>query len=296
MRKPACILALLSLAGCARTRPLTVGSKNFTEQILLGEIVAQHLERRLGQKVDRKLDLGGTLLAQEALRSGQIDLFPEYTGTALTAVLKLAPLSDPGAVRERVRAEYRRRWNLEWLDPLGFNNTFAVVVRGPDARAAGLETLSDAARRKQPWRLGAGYEFGQRPDGLPGLLATYQLPLDGTPRSMDLGLLYQALEQKQVDMVAANATDGMLSVLDVRVLRDDRHYFPPYEAALVVREQSLRAHPGLRAALEELSGRFSDGVMRKLNYEVDGRHRRVADVAREWLAGAGLDRGGAASR
>ena len=284
MRKLACILGLLSLLGCSRTHPLTVGSKNFTEQIILGEIVAQHLERRLGEKVDRKLDLGGTLLAQQALQSGQIDLFPEYTGTALTAVLKLPPLPDPEAVLERVRAEYRRRWNLEWLDPLGFNNTFAMVVRGPDARAEGLETLSDAARRKQGWRLGVGYEFQQRPDGLPGLLATYHLPLAGTPRSMDLGLLYQALGQKQVDMVAANATDGMLSVLDVRVLRDDKHYFPPYQAALIVREQSLRAHPGLRAALEELGGKFSDTAMRKLNYEVDGKHRPVREVAREWLS------------
>ncbi len=286
MRRLACLLALLSLIGCSGPRPLTVGSKNFTEQIVLGEIVAQHLERRLGERVERKLDLGGTLLAQEALRSGAIDLFPEYTGTALTAVLKLPPLSDPRAVLERVRAEYRRRWNLDWLDPLGFNNTFAMVVRGQDARAEQIETLSDAARRRQPWRLGVGYEFLGRPDGLPGLLAAYHLPLTGAPRSMDLGLLYQALQHNQVDMVAANATDGMLSVLDVKVLRDDRSHFPPYQAALVVREQSLREHPRLRAALEELSGKFSDAAMRKLNYEVDGRHRPVREVAGEWLAAA----------
>jgi osmoprotectant transport system substrate-binding protein len=163
-------LALLSALGCSRARPLTVGSKNFTEQIILGEIVAQQLERRLGVKVDRKLDLGGTLLAQQALRNGEIDLYPEYTGTALTAVLKLAPSSDPAAVLERVRTEYRKRWGLEWLDPLGFDNTFAMVVRGPDARAQGIDTLTDAARRKQGWTLGVGYEFLQRPDGLAGLL------------------------------------------------------------------------------------------------------------------------------
>src|ERR1039458_8095843 len=255
MKKLACVLALLSGLGCSRARPLTVGSKNFTEQIVLGEIVAQQLERRLGGKVDRKLDLGGTLLAQHALRSGEIALYLESTGTALTAVLTLAPLSDPAAVLERVRAEYRKRWRLEWLDPLGFDNTFAMVVRGPDARSQGIATLTDAARRKQGWTLGVGYEFLQRPDGLAGLLQTYHLPLAGAPKSMDLGLLYSALEQKQVDMAAANATDGMLSVLDVKVLRDDRHYFPPYQAAVIVRAESLAGHPGLRAALDQLAGR-----------------------------------------
>jgi len=277
-------LSLLLLASCSRPHRLTVGSKNFTEQIILGEIVAQLIERRLHVPVDRKLDLGGTLLAQQALRSGEIDMYPEYTGTALTAVLKLPPLSDPAAVMERVRGEYRKRWNLEWLDPLGFDNTFAMVVRGPDARAAGLDTLSDAAHRSHGWKLGAGYEFMQRPDGLPGLLQTYHLPLDGAPKSMDLGLLYSALEQRQVDMAAANATDGMLSALDVKVLRDDRRYFPPYQAALIVRAQCLAGHAGLQVALGQLAGKLPDTAMRKLNYEVDGKHRQVAEVAREWLA------------
>ncbi|HUO29185.1 MAG TPA: glycine betaine ABC transporter substrate-binding protein [Bryobacteraceae bacterium] len=285
MFRPAIALLLLAACGCSRPHRLTVGSKNFTEQIVLGEILAQQIERRLGVPVDRKLDLGGTLLAQQALRGGEIDLYPEYTGTALTAVLKLPPSSDAAAVFERVRAEYRQRWNLEWLDPFGFDNTFAMVVRGADARAGSIQTLSDAARRKQAWRLGMGYEFLQRPDGLAGLQATYHVPLIGTPKTMDLGLLYPALEQNQIDMAAANATDGMLSVLDVTVLRDDRHYFPPYQAAVVVRAQSLASHPGLQAALEQLSGKLSDAAMRSLNYQVDGRHRPVAEVAREWLAG-----------
>ena len=159
-----------------------------------------------------------------------------------------------------------------------------MVVRGPDARAQGIETLTDAARRKQGWTLGVGYEFLQRPDGLRGLLHTYRLPLAGTPKSMDLGLLYSALEQKQVDMAAANATDGMLSVLDVTVLRDDRHYFPPYQAAVIVRAEALAAHPGLRAALDQLAGKLSAAAMRNLNHQVDGKHRPVAEVAREWLA------------
>ncbi|HZT31047.1 MAG TPA: glycine betaine ABC transporter substrate-binding protein [Bryobacteraceae bacterium] len=284
-RLSACLLAGLLFAGCSGKHRITVGSKNFTEQVILGEIVAQRLERSLGQKVDRRLNLGGTLLAQQALANGQIDVYPEYTGTALTAVLKLPPSSSPAAVLEQVRRAYRRRWDLEWLDPLGFNNTFVLAVRGADARAEHLGTLSDAARRKKGWLLGAGYEFLTRPDGLPGLQNTYHLPLAGTPKTMDLGLLYRALEQNQVDMVAANGTDGMLSVLDVRILADDRHYFPPYQAALVVRLGALRAWPAVRPALAGLSGRISDQQMRRLNYEVDGKHRPVAEVAREFLAG-----------
>src|ERR1039457_6142314 len=225
MKKLACVLALLSGLGCSRARPLTVGSKNFTEHIVLGEIVAQQLERRLGGKVDRKLDLGGTLRAQTAR----------------------------GA-------------------------------RGRGARPKGMKPQTDAARRKQGWTLGVGYEFLQRPDGLAGLLQTYHLPLAGAPKSMDLGLLYSALEQKQVDMAAANATDGMLSVLDVKVLRDDRHYFPPYQAAVIVRAESLAGHPGLRAALDQLAATPPPAAMRDLNHQVDGKHRPVAEVARQWLA------------
>jgi osmoprotectant transport system substrate-binding protein len=284
MKKLAIVLALLASLGCSRARLITVGSKNFTEQIILGEIIAQHLERRLGGKVNRKLDLGGTMLAQQALINGEIDLYPEYTGTALTAVLKLPPSSDPAGVLERVRAEYRKRFRVEWLSPLGFDNTFAMVVRGSDARAQKIETLSDAARRTQGWSLGVGYEFLQRPDGLRGLLQTYHLPLAGTPKSMDLGLLYTALQQKQVDMAAGNATDGILSVQDVKVLRDDRHYFPPYQAAVVVRAESIAAHPGMRAALDQLTGKLTAEAMRNLNYQLDGKHRPVAEVAREWLA------------
>jgi osmoprotectant transport system substrate-binding protein len=280
------ILGLCSsiLPGCSRDgASLTVGSKNFTEQVLLGEIVAQHLERRLGEKVRRKLNLGGTLLAHQAMLNGDIDLYPEYTGTAMTAVLKLPPAGDAAAVMSRVRAEYQTRFDLDWLEPLGFNNTFAMVIRGADARRQRLATLSDAARSHPGWTIGMGYEFQQREDGLAGLLKTYRLPVKGTPRTMDLGLLYKALEQQQVDMVAANATDGLLAALDVVVLEDDRAYFPPYQCALVVRRPTLTAHPDLRDVLNELASRFSDEVMRKLNHEVDGKHRRVEDVAAEFL-------------
>jgi osmoprotectant transport system substrate-binding protein len=274
---------LFLLAGCSGKHTITVGSKNFTEQIILGEIVAQHLERRLGEKVDRKLDLGGTLLAHAALVNGSIDLYPEYTGTALTNVLKQPPASQAATVLATVRTAYRRRWKLDWLDPLGFNNTFAIAIRGADGRERHVRTLSDAAQYQPGWTFGVGYEFLRRPDGLPGLLKTYPLRLKGSPVSMDLGLLYQALDQKKVDMVAGSETDGMLSVLDVTVLDDDRHYFPPYQAAVVVNERSQAANPKLRPALAELSGRFSDASMRKLNYAVDGKHRPVREVAAEFL-------------
>jgi osmoprotectant transport system substrate-binding protein len=289
----ACVIVGLwatGIVGCAKEHPITVGSKNFTEQVILGEIVAQHLEHRLGRRVDRKLNLGGTMLAHQALVAGDIDLYPEYTGTALTAILKLAPISDPAAAMALVRAEYQARFGVEWMDSLGFNNTFAMVIRGEDARKSKIATLSDAARYSPGWNLGVGYEFQQRPDGLAGLLKTYHLPITGSPKTMDLGLLYKALEQGQVSMVAGNATDGQLSVLDVLILRDDKRYFPPYDCAIAVRSEILKDNPPLRQALAELSGLFTDLIMGKLNYQVDGAHRPVREVAEQFLRDAGLSR------
>jgi len=282
------LIALLSLVGCSSTRPITIGSKNFTEQVILGEIAAQLLERRLSQPVQRRLDLGGTLLAHEALTSGQIDVYPEYTGTALTNVLKQPATSDAAKALATVREGYASKFHLKWMDPLGFNDSFAMVIRGVDARAKSLRTITDAARCCQ-WKLGVGYEFVSRPDGLPSLTSAYPgLRMEGSPRTMDLGLLYRALEQRQVDMVAANTTDGLLSRLDVTVLADDTHAFPPYEASLVVRQAALQSHPGMEIVLQELAGRISDATMRKLNQEVDGNHRPVRDVAAAFLKEAGL--------
>jgi len=268
--------------GCGRgARPIVVGSKNFTEQLILGEIMAQQLERKLGQKVERRLDLGGTLLAHQALVTGELDVYPEYTGTALTAILKHGPSSDPKGVLEAVRSEYEKRWRVEWLAPFGFNNSFAMVIRGSN----GMKTLSEAAQRKRDWVMGAGYEFVVRPDGFHGLVKAYGLETKGEVETMDLGLLYQALEQRKVDMIAASATDGMLSVLNVTVLEDDRRYFPPYEAAPVVRAEALSAHAGMKEALDELAGKLTDRDMQKLNYQLDGKHRPVAEVARDFLNG-----------
>ncbi len=280
-------IAALGVALCACAGPprITVGSKNFTEQIVIGEIVAQQIERRLDTAVDRRLNLGGTLLAHQALVHGEIGIYPEYTGTALMAVLDLPPLQDAGAVFARVRREYRERFEVEWLAPLGFNNSFAMVVRGGDARAGGLKTISDAAAHPGGWRLGLGYEFERRADGLPALEGAYPLKWSAPPVTMDLGLLYRALEQGQVNMVAANGTDGLLAAMDVRVLQDDRGVFPPYEAAVLVRADLLRHYSGLREALAGLSGTIDADTMRRLNYRVDVEHRPVEEVARGFLAG-----------
>jgi len=277
------LIALALGCGCSRSRPIVVGSKNFTEQLVLGEILAQQLERRLGQKVERKLNLGGTLVAHQALVNGAIDLYPEYTGTALTAVLKLPLSPDRARVLDQVRGEYGKRWRLEWMAPFGFDNSFAMVIRGDEARRSSLHTLSEAARQKKGWVMGVGYEFLQRPDGFNGLVKAYRLDIKGEVKTMDLGLLYRALDERQVDMIAASATDGMLSVLDVTVLQDDKHYFPPYEASAVVRMDSLASRPGMREALEALGGKLTNRAMQKLNYEVDGKHRPLAEVAQEFL-------------
>jgi glycine betaine/choline ABC-type transport system substrate-binding protein len=272
------------MAACAREPRIRVGSKNFSEQLVLSEIVAQHLEHRLGPHVRRRFDLGGTFVAQQAILNGDIDVYPEYTGTALTAILRIRPESDAATVLAKVRAGYRR-WGLEWLNPFGFENTFAIVIRREDA--AGIRTISQAAA-KRAWKLGVGYEFARRPDGLPGLMRAYGLKMAGAVKTMDLGLLYRALEAKQVDMVASNSTDGLLSVLPVVVLEDDRHYFPPYECALVVREKAERQFAGLRPALEELSGRIDGATMRRLNYELDGKRRPLREIARDYLSSVGL--------
>ena len=285
----ACLVIGCSSIACSREPRVRVASKNFTEQLVLGEIVAQHLENRLHGHVSRKLDLGGTLLTQQAMVAGDIDVYPEYTGTGLTAVLKRSPLKDPSQVLAAVRAGYAQ-WHLEWLDPLGFENTFAMAVRREDGGALGAlgnSTLSQAAKERA-WRLGVGYEFAKREDGLPGLVRAYGLRLAGGVKTMDLGLIYQALTKRQVDMVAGNSTDGMLSVLPITVLKDDRHYFPPYECALVVREAAEREFPALRPALMELSGRITSDTMRRLNYELDGKHRPAREIARDFLRSTGL--------
>jgi len=284
------VAVAVAVAGCGPggSERIVVGGKNFTEQNILGEFVAQQIEARTGLQVERKLNLGGTLICHEALRAGQIDLYVEYSGTALTAILGEPPQSDPVSVYRLVRDAYAERFDLQWGEPLGFNNTFAIIVRGEDARRLGLRTISDIASEAPNWRPGFGYEFMERPDGYQGLIDTYGLAFGEMPRSMELGLIYRALKEGQVDIVAGNSTDGVIEALDLVALADDRGYFPPYEAGWVVRSESLRRHAGLEDALHEMDGRISETLMRRMNHQVDGRGRGLAEVALEMRREAGL--------
>jgi glycine betaine/choline ABC-type transport system substrate-binding protein len=276
--------AVLLVACTAPPRKLVIGSKNFTEQVVLGELLAQHLEARLGVAVERRFHLGGTLIAHQAAAAGEIDVYVEYTGTALTAVLREKPTSDAQQVLQRVRQGYDRGFGLYVGEPLGFDNSFAIVVRGEDAARFHLRTISDLMRAGRGWRAGFGYEFKERPDGYDGFVAAYGLRFAEAPRFMELGLLYRALQEKQVDVVAGSSTDGVIAALGMVVLQDDRRYFPPYEAVPVVSRGALERLPQLRSALQSLAGAIRAEEMRRLNYAVDGEQRDVAQVVREFLA------------
>ena len=277
-------VALIAGGAAARSRAaIVVGSKNFTEQVILGELVAQTIERETGLAVQRRLNLGGTLICDRALIGGDIDVYVEYTGTALTAVFHQPAATDPHAVFDTVRQEYARTGRT-LLPPLGFDNTFAILVRGKDARALGLKTIDDASRVTPRWRAGFGYEFLERPDGYPGLSKTYGLRFAAAPHVMDLTLSYRALSSGQVDLIAGDATAGLISALDLVQLEDNRHYFPPYDAAPVARAQTLLKYPHVREALERLGGRVTADEMRRMNYTVDALHTDAAQVVREFLS------------
>ena len=276
-------MALL-LAGCSsKGAGISIGSKNFTEQLVLGELLAQYLSSFTPLPIEKRFYMAGTYICQQALLAGRIDMYVEYTGTALVAILKQPPSSDHAAVFAAVKKQYAEKFGLEVLPSLGFENTFAMVMRGSDARRLKLKTLSDVAAVAPQLRLGVGYEFLERPDGYKGLVSRYGLAFKEAPRVMDLGLLYRALENNQVDLVAGSNTDGLIAALDLVVLEDDRHYFPPYDAVPIVRRQTLERHPEVRSALGRLSGRISAEEMRRLNYAVDGEKRDAAAVVREFL-------------
>jgi osmoprotectant transport system substrate-binding protein len=277
-------LLVLSASGCRRQADrIVVGSKNFTEQLVLGELFAQIIEARTHLPVERRFYLAGTFICQQAILAGRIDIYPEYTGTALTAVLKEQPSGDKQEVYRRVKQGYESKFGLSVGPSLGFDDGFAMVIRGDDARRLHLKTLSEAAQFTPQWRAGFGYEFMERPDGYKGLVASYGLRFAEAPRIMDLGLITRALQQRQVDIIAGNNTDGLIPALGLFVLEDDHHYFPPYEAAAVMRGKMLKAHPEVGAALGELADEISDEDMRRLNYAVDGQHRDAAEVVREFL-------------
>ena len=284
------ILTSLSFSSCrsSHAAKITIGSKFFTEQVILAELLAQHIESKTGIPVERKTNLGGTLLVHKALEAGQLDLYVEYTGTALTAVLNESPQGDSSAVYRRVQQLYSERFHFEVTEPLGFENTFAMVIRGDDARNFHLRTISDIASVAPHWRVGVGYEFLERPDGFPGWSARYNLHFAASPKVMDLGLIYRALVDKQVDIVAGNSTDGLIESLGLVALEDDRHYFPPYDAVPIVRQSTLAQFPQLRAALADLAGKLTAADMRRLNYAVDAQHQDAAAVVRAFRAAHGL--------
>jgi osmoprotectant transport system substrate-binding protein len=280
---------LLACAACAtRTREIAVGSKNFTEQLVLGELLSQYLAGVCQMPIERRFYLAGTYICQQALLAGRIDVYVEYTGTALAAILKQNASGDSQAVYEQVKQEYRSKFGLDVMPPLGFNNSFAMVMRSDDARRLGVSTLSQLAPVAPQLRLGVGYEFLERQDGYKGLVSTYGLKFAEAPRVMDLGLLYRALENRSVDVVAGNNTDGLIAALGLVVLEDDKHYFPPYDAVPVVRPQLFQECPQARAAFERLAGRITADDMRRMNYAVDGQKQDAAEVARDFLTSHAL--------
>jgi osmoprotectant transport system substrate-binding protein len=281
-------ILLVLLVCCSKQNRVVVASKNFTEQVILGELVAQYIEKNLHVPVVRKLNLGGSFICHNALIHGDIDLYVEYTGTAYTAILKKEPKNDSAAVLAETRDAYRKQFHAEWTAPLGFNNTFAMIIRGEDARRLHIKTLSEAARYSPQWRPGFGYEFTERKDGFRGLVATYGLKFAQPPKIMDLTLSYKAVAGKQVDFIAGDVTNGLIPKLDLFVLEDDKHYFPPYEAAPVVRMETLKRIPHLEEALNRLGGKISAQEMRQMNFAVDAQQRDPKQVAAEFLKGKGL--------
>jgi osmoprotectant transport system substrate-binding protein len=276
------LIAPLSCSSSHGNR-IVVGSKNFTESFVLGELIAQQIEDHTNLRVERRFYLAGTYICQQAILAGRIDIYPEYTGTALTAVLKEKASGDASDVYQRVRREYEQRFGLTLGPPFGFNDTFAMEIRGEDARRLRVKTLSEAASLAPQWRAGFGYEFMERADGYRGLAETYGLHFAAEPRIMDLGLLGRALKDHQIDFAGGNATDGLIPALDLFVLEDDRHYFPPYAAVPVVREQLFEQHPEVKNAIDSLANKISNEEMQRLNYAVDGQHRDTQEVVREFL-------------
>ena len=278
------LLCLFAVAGCTSSseKRVVICSKDFSEQVIIAEILARRIEAKTNIKVERELNLGGSLCHQ-SLTAGKIDLYVEYTGTAYSSILKQKPISDPKKVFNYIKKEYPKQFKAEWIEPLGFNNSFAIIVRGDDAKKLNLQTLSQLGKAAPNLRAGFGPEFNEREDGFPGLAKTYWIKFREQPKELLLGLLYQALQQKEVDVIAGNTTDGLIQSLGLVVLKDDKNYFPPYEAVPVVRSQILEKYPELRPVLAELGGKISEEDMRRLNYQVDKKQQEAGEVAQEFL-------------
>ncbi len=268
--------------GRPRAAVIRIGSKNFTEQLILGEMMAQLIEARTDLAVERRFNLGGTMICHGALTSGEIDIYAEYTGTGLTAILGRDVNTDPEEALNIVRSEYRNRFNLEWLIPFGFNNTYAITVRRTEAERQGWERISDLVPQAGELRAGFTSEFMERPDGYPGLQDRYGLSFGGAV-DLDPAIMYEAIANEEVDVICAFATDGRIAAYDLKPMTDDMQYFPPYYAAPVVRMEILQAHPEIRRALEPLAHLLDDLTMQRLNYEVDENKRSPQDAAKTFL-------------
>jgi osmoprotectant transport system permease protein len=261
---------------------IRIGSKRFSEQFILGEMMAQIIEDKTDLKVERFFDLGGTMIVSGALERGEIDLYPEYTGTALTAILKHKTVTDPKEAYQIVSDAYKKRFHADWLKPFGFNNAYSITVRKTDAEQHGWKDISDIKKVAATLRAGFTAEFSERPDGYPGLKKAYGFDF-GEVRDLDASIMYQAAAQDEVDVICAYTTDGRIRAYNLKPLKDNLHFFPPYYAAPVVREEALEKHPNLRGILDSLGGLLDDETMQRLNFEVDVNKRSAAEVAREFL-------------
>jgi osmoprotectant transport system substrate-binding protein len=267
----------------AQERPaVTIGSKNFTESLLIGEMYALLLEAN-GFKVNRKLNLAGTLIAHGALVKGEIDLYPEYTGTALLNMLKLETMSDRKKVYDKVKDEYAKQFQLVWLDAAPMNNTQAVAVTQAIAKKHNMTTLSRMSVVAPQLVMAAVPEFTERPDGLKGLQRVYGGFNFKKVNLVDYGVKYRALTGGQADATVAFGTDGEIIGYKLVVMKDDKGLWPPYQVAPVVRKALLDKAPGVAKALNRVAGKMTDATMQRLNWEVDGKKREYADVAKEFL-------------
>lgn len=277
------LLLTLILLPNPKMSTITIGSKNYTEQIILGEIIAQQIEAQTDLKVNRSFNLGGTFICHEAIKAGQIDGYVEYTGTAFTAILQQKAITDPQAVYRQVQQVYKEKFQLELMEPLGFENTYALIIRREDAENLQIKTLSEATKYAPQWQPGFGYEFLDREDGYPGLAKTYGLKFKNIPQQLDLGLMYKALAEKKIDIGNATSTDGLIPILDFVVLEDDKNYFPPYEAVPVFNQKTLEKYPYLKDTINQLSGLISAQAMQQMNYQVDNQSRPVEQVVQNFL-------------
>ena len=289
------LFSLLITGGCKNgahgreaKRSITIGAKHFTEQDVLGEIMAQLIEAKTGIAVVRKFDLGGTMVCFDALRTGDIDLYPEYTGTGLVNILKKKTVRDPEKVYQTVRTDFRKKYDLLWLKPFGFNNTYTLTMRRKQARSLGIKNISDIARYKSVLQPGFDAEFLERPDGYRGLERYYGFSFTKAPKQMDPGLMYKALSEGAVDVIDGFATDGRIRAYGLVTLRDDRHFFPPYYAAPLMRAETLKNYPQVGRVLGRLAGAIDEETMQRMNYEVDGKGKRPSEVARQFLLSSGL--------